>query len=76
VVYTTGTKLAEHAGFSNDDRNVALMASSPRISHRIVETSVQTTQIAPTILEMLNLDPNELQAVKLEGTKVLPDLGK
>jgi hypothetical protein len=25
---------------------------------------------------MLNLDPNELQAVKLEGTKVLPDLGK
>jgi hypothetical protein len=52
------------------------MVASPRISHHIVETSVQTTQIAPTILEMLNLDPNELQAVKLEGTKVLPDLGK
>ena len=52
------------------------MVSSPRISHHIVETSVQTTQIAPTILEMLDLDPNELQAVKLEGTKVLPDLGK
>ena len=52
------------------------MVASPRISHHIVETSVQTTQIAPTILEMLNMDPNELQAVKLEGTKVLPDLGK
>ena len=76
VIYTTGTKLAEHGGFSNDDRNVALMVASPRISHHIVETSVQTTQIAPTILEMLDLDPNELQAVKLEGAKVLPDLEK
>jgi arylsulfatase A-like enzyme len=76
VIYTTGTKLAEHGGFSNDDRNVALMVASPRISHHIVETSVQTTQIAPTILEMLDLDPNELQAVKLEGAKALPDLGK
>jgi hypothetical protein len=28
------------------------------------------------ILEMLDLDPNELQAVKLEGAKVLPDLEK
>jgi arylsulfatase A-like enzyme len=76
VVYTTGTKLAEHGGFSNDDRNVALMVASPRISHRVVEAFVQTTQIAPTILEMLDLDPNELQAVKLEGAKVLPDLEK
>jgi hypothetical protein len=76
VIYTTGTKLAEHGGFSNDDRNVALMVASPRISHHIVETSVQTTQIAPTILNMLDLDPNELQAVKLEGAKALPDLGK
>jgi hypothetical protein len=25
---------------------------------------------------MLDLDPNELQAVKLEGAKALPDLGK
>jgi len=25
---------------------------------------------------MLDLDPNELQAVKLEGAKVLPDLEK
>ena len=33
VVYTTGTKLAEHGGFSNDDRNVALML--PRQEFRI-----------------------------------------
>jgi type I phosphodiesterase/nucleotide pyrophosphatase len=76
VIYTTGTKLSEHGGFSNDDRNVALMVASPRLSHRIIETFVQTTQIAPTILKKLDLNPNELQAVKLEGTKVLPDLGK
>ncbi|MBV9166537.1 MAG: hypothetical protein JO342_10310 [Solirubrobacterales bacterium] len=34
--------------------------------------SVETTQIAPTILHLLGLDPNELQAVKIEGTKILP----
>ena len=33
--------------------------------------SVETTQIAPTILSLLGLDPNSLKAVRLEETKVL-----
>jgi hypothetical protein len=33
---------------------------------------VETTQIAPTILKLLGLDPNFLQAVKMEHTAVLP----
>jgi len=33
---------------------------------------VETTQIAPTILQLLGLNPQALQAVKIEGTKVLP----
>jgi hypothetical protein len=33
---------------------------------------VETTQIAPTILQLLGLDPSSLQAVKDEGTQVLP----
>ena len=33
---------------------------------------VETTQIAPTILEELGLNPRALQAVRIEGTKELP----
>jgi hypothetical protein len=36
---------------------------------------VETTQIAPTILSLLGLDPGELQAVRIEHTRVLPGLG-
>lgn len=72
VICTGGTKLAEHGGFSNDDRNVALLVSSPRIKHaRIVDDTTFTTQIAPTILDALGLDPRSLQAVREEGVQVL-----
>src|SRR5436309_7293783 len=37
-------------------------------------TPVQTTQIAPTILSVLGLDPQALQAVQMEKTQVLPGL--
>jgi predicted AlkP superfamily pyrophosphatase or phosphodiesterase len=71
VICTGGTKLAEHGGFSDDDRNVALLVSAPGIHPEIVETLTYTTQIAPTILAALGLDPNLLQAVQKEGTPVL-----
>jgi hypothetical protein len=32
---------------------------------------VETIQIAPTILKLLGIDPGELQAVRIEGTKPL-----
>ncbi len=35
---------------------------------------VKTTQIAPTILRLLGLDPYALGAVRIEGTQVLPDI--
>jgi hypothetical protein len=71
VICTGGSKLAEHGGFSDDDRNVALLLSSPAIKPEIVETLSYTTQIAPTILSALGLNINKLQAVKAEGTQVL-----
>lgn len=71
VICTGGSKLAEHGGFSNDDRNVALLVSGPRIKPQIDETLSYTTQIAPTILSSLGLDPDELKSVRKEGTKVL-----
>jgi len=71
VICTGGSKLAEHGGFSNDDRNVALLLSSPQLTPATVEGRVYTTQIAPTILRALGLDPSELDGVRKEGTDIL-----
>lgn len=75
VVYTGGKgKISEHGGFSNDDRNVLLLVSNNRISPSEVTGQVETRQIAPTILQILGLDPNALQAVRKEQTQSLPGL--
>ena len=71
VICTGGSKLAEHGGFSDDDRNVLLLLSAPRIEPQYVETLSYTTQIAPTILHALGLNPNALESVLTEGTQVL-----
>jgi arylsulfatase A-like enzyme len=63
MICTSGTKLAEHGGFSDDDRNVLLLVSAPKISPQIVEALSYTTQIAPTILSALGLDPRKLKGV-------------
>jgi len=39
-----------------------------------VTSTVETMQVAPTILKALGLDPNALQAVRIEGTQGLPGL--
>jgi hypothetical protein len=68
-------KIAEHGGGSLDDRAVALLVSLPRFgSGRIVSQPVSTTQVAPTILRALHLEPARLKAVDEEGTAVLPGL--
>ena len=67
-------KLAEHGGFAPDDLNVMMLFSNPSMSPATVYSPVETTQVAPTILEGLGLDPNKLMAVQLEGTQVLPGL--
>jgi len=73
VTYSGSTKkLAEHGGFSHDDTDVMLLLSNPAFQATGVWTSVQTAQIAPTILEALGLNPSSLQAVQIEGTQVLP----
>jgi len=41
---------------------------------RTSDDEVQTKQVAPTILKLLGLDPQGLDAVRIEGTAVLPDL--
>jgi hypothetical protein len=75
VTYSgSGKKLAEHGGFAHDDINVMMLLSNPRLSPITVTSPVETAQIAPTILLALGLDPNALQAVRMEHTQVLPGI--
>jgi hypothetical protein len=75
VVYTgSKRKLAEHGGFAHDDTNVITLVSNPNFKASTVTSPVETSQIAPTILQALGLDPNDLQAVQRERTQVLPGL--
>lgn len=75
VIYSNSTaKDAEHGGFTVDDVNVALLVSNPRLSAATLQLPVETTQIAPSILRLLGLDPNALQAVKTQKTQLLPGL--
>jgi Type I phosphodiesterase / nucleotide pyrophosphatase len=73
VVYTGHKKkIAEHGGDHLEDRNVPiLVAWRGAPGGTAVTAPVETTQIAPTILELLGLDPDELQAVRIEGTQSL-----
>jgi predicted AlkP superfamily pyrophosphatase or phosphodiesterase len=76
VVYTGGqAKIAEHGGDDLQDRNVPILISLPGLSDgRVIDSSVETTQIAPSILALLGLNPEALDAVRIEHTKVLPGL--
>jgi hypothetical protein len=74
VIYAgkKSAKLAEHGGLAFYDGNVALLVSNPDLSRRTIKTPVNTTQVAPTILKLLGLDPSELDAVQKEKTDELP----
>jgi hypothetical protein len=73
VVFTGGKgKIAEHGGANPQDRNVPLVVSGdPVRRHEVDSGRVETTQIAPTILQLLGLDPDALQAVQIEHTRAL-----
>src|SRR5437667_3740818 len=75
TIYTGSSKKnAEHGGFSFGDTNVGLIVSNPSLSSRVVKTLVATSQVAASILKALGIDPTELEAVRREGTTVLPFL--
>lgn len=75
VVYTGNLKKqSEHGGFAIDDTNVMLLVSNAALRARTDNSFVETAQVAPTILKLLGLNPAALDAVRLEGTPVLPGL--
>jgi hypothetical protein len=76
VVYTGGKgKIAEHGGANPADRSVPILVYGPGVKAQTSDQWVETTQIAPTILHLLGLDPMKLGAVQIEHTAVLPGLG-
>ena len=75
TIYTGSTKKnAEHGGFSFGDTNVGLIVSNPDLHARTVKTPVATSQVAPTILQILGIHQDGLKAVRVEHTPVLPGL--
>jgi arylsulfatase A-like enzyme len=75
TVYTgSKSKNAEHGGFSFADTNVGLIVSNPELRRRVVKSPVATSQVAASIIRALGYDPNALDAVRKEGTRVLPFL--
>ncbi|HSS97295.1 MAG TPA: alkaline phosphatase family protein [Terriglobales bacterium] len=73
TIYTSSKKKnAEHGGFSFGDTNVGLIVSNPHMNAATIKTPVATSQVAPTILKSLGIDPDALNSVRVEHTDVLP----
>jgi hypothetical protein len=68
------TMIADHGGFAHDDTNVLMLVAHPSFEAQTVSDTTTTMQVAPTILKALGLDPRALDAVRAEGTAVLPEV--
>ncbi len=75
TIYTGATKIAEHGGSNPGDRDVPILVYAPgAVRSGGSDEYVKTGQVAPTILRLLGLDPDALEAVRIEGTQVLPGI--
>ena len=68
------TVFAEHGGFGENETHVPLLVSNPKWTGLTQGAIVSTTQIAPTVLSLLGLNPQDLLAVRIEGTQPLSDV--
>lgn len=48
--------------------------SNPSLNAREIKSPVATSQVGASIIKALGIDPEELDAVRKEGTPVLPFL--
>jgi hypothetical protein len=69
------TMIGDHGGFGHDDTNVILLVANPAFTAQTVSATTRTAQVAPTILNALGLSPEALNAVVVEGTRSLPEVG-
>ena len=68
------TMIADHGGFAHDDTNVMLLVAHSCFKAQTVSTETATTQVAPTIIKALGLNPSALAAVRAEGTPILTEV--
>jgi hypothetical protein len=75
MTYSGNTSMiGDHGGFAHDDTNVIMLVANPSFTAQTVASVATTRQIAATIVQALGLDPAALDAVKIEGTPVLPEV--
>jgi hypothetical protein len=75
VIYADQPDIAQHGGADFQDRSVPILVILPGVRHgATISVPVHMIQIAPTILALLGLNPDALQAVRIEHTRVLPGL--
>jgi hypothetical protein len=75
MTYSGSTSMiGDHGGFAHDDTNVIMLVANPTFAPRTVSTVTTTTQVAPTILQALGINPILLDAVRIEGTPVLTEV--
>jgi hypothetical protein len=72
VIFTGGSKIAEHGGLNEDDLHVALLLSLPQWRAQTIKTPVSNQQVAPTILKAMGIDPDQLDSVRKEQISILP----
>jgi arylsulfatase A-like enzyme len=78
VLLSSSLKRAEHGGFSEDDSHIALIlggALPANLQGTTITDQLLDTQLAPTMLEALGLDPLSLQGALIDGTTALPGAG-
>jgi hypothetical protein len=75
VIYADAPDIAQHGGADFQDLSMPILVVLPGLQHGwAISAQVRITQIAPTILALLGLNPYALQAVQIENTQVLPGL--
>jgi hypothetical protein len=72
VVFTTGSKIAEHGGDNEDDVHTLLIVSRKGDQHIKTKLPVTNYQVAPTILRALGLSLAGLDAYRYEKIQTLP----
>jgi len=75
VIYADAPDIEQHGGADFQDLSMPILVLLPGQRHGATAGApVEIIQIAPTILALLGLNPQALQAVRIEHTQVLPGL--
>lgn len=72
VVFTTGSKIAEHGGDNEDDAHTVLLVARKGTIPLETKTPVTNFQVAPSIIKVLGLNLNNLDAYRYQKVQPLP----